>query len=394
MLTIWTGFVPTDSIGIVEARVERLANRARRQGFPVPSLTAGVSERRDVGGIIKDWTEITIEAEGRLALGNYEFVGTIARLEDGTPFVTYAPGVDRHLDGDWKPEHVNYCDHCKTLRDRNDTYIVRGSDGYHQVGSTCIKDFTGHSASAITGWLSAYEDLSISDEDIEGWSRSATRFYPTTSIISIAARLASRGGYISRAKGEMEGRIPTAQLVRNWLTATGREMREWHEDYPATDDSEKLYNDTMTVLENPDPNNTSDWYNDIVTLVQAGGVQWRHVGIVSSAVILGMRQQERRSVEARPESNYFGEVGERLTMEHVKVMLKRGFEGAYGFSYVLRFDVGGNDAVWFASASNATDELEEGDIITLTATVKKHETDSRSHRPTTILTRGKFEKEN
>lgn len=390
-VTLWSGSIPVDAKDIVESRVERIARRAQRQGFPVPFIrydgeySVKVDELTSV-----DYVSLDIIADGALRLGDFEFVGTISALEGGEPFITYAPGVERT---DYIPDRVNYCDHCHTLRDRKDTYIVRndGDAALFQVGSSCIKDYTGHSPAAIVGWLSAVDSISFSEDEVSGWGRSATRFYDPASIIGIAARIVSKAGYISKQKAADEDRAATGELVRSWLTARTTELRRFEEDYPDDEASERLYNDTMQAI--AVGNATSEWMSDIIRLASATGVQWRHVGILGSAVILGLRQQEDKVVrEQRGESNFIGSKGERITLTNVTVTMKRGYENAYGQGYVIRMSHGNDDLLWFGSGY-AAESVEEGDIVTLTATVKNHELDKRSDRPTTVVNRPVITKE-
>lgn len=384
MIALWTGTVPVDAIDIIDARVDRLRRRAVAKGFPVPSVLRGTRSFRSRDGTSTEWMNLVIEADGPLQIGKFEFVGTISALGDGFPFVTYAPGVAR-VDSDYAT--VNYCDHCRTFRNRVDTYIVRDRDSgvTTQVGSTCIKDFTGHDPALIVAWLRAVEDLSFSDEEVDGWGRSATRFYDVEDIISKSARIVSKTGYVSRQKSEEEGRISTAEVIRGWLSAAGVFLERYEGDFPSDDSSTKLYEDTMDAIANVEP--TSEWAEDIVRLAGAGSIQWRHVGILGSAVILGMRKVEREASEGRPPSHFLGAIGERLTFTDVVVTLKRGYENAYGTGYVIRMSSGSDDLLWFGSNSAAA--LNEGDVITITGTVKNHEVDSRSNRETTVLTRCK-----
>jgi len=263
--------------------------------------------------------------------------------------------------------------------------VVNDAGFYHQVGSTCIKDFTGHSPAAIVGWLDAVNDLTFSDEEVAGWGRSATRFYSPVEVIGFASRVVAQEGYVSKQKSEDENRQSTAEQVRSAVSGS---IARFEREFPICDESEALYFATMEAIEEAVSQPAgSDWMADIIRLASAPGVQWRHIGILASAVILGLRQQERAALANRPESNFFGTIGERLTLSGVKVVMKRAYDGAYGRSFVIRFDVNGNDAVWFASWSEAAEDLREGDTIGLTGTVKAHEMDNRSDRPTTVLTR-------
>ena len=385
-IALWTGVVPVDAIDTIEARVDRLRKRAERVGFPVPTALHGSRSFRSNDGVSTEWMNLVIEADGPLQIGDFEFVGTISALGDGSPFITYAPGVERT---DYAPDRVNYCDHCHTLRDRNNTYIVRsdGDAALFQVGSSCIKDYTGHDPALIVAWLRAVNDLSFSDEEVEGWGRSATRFYDVSTIIDYAARIVSKTGYISKQKSEEEGRVSTAESIRAWLSAGTTVEREFNIAYPVDEASERLFNDTMVAVGSS--LGTSDWALDIARLVNAGSVQWRHVGILGSAVILGMRKVEREAAEGVPESHFIGTIGQHLEFSDVLVTLVRGYENMYGQGYVIRMRVNGcDDLLWFSSGA-AGESINEGDTIRLVGTVKGHEVDSRSHRETTVLTRCK-----
>lgn len=383
---IWTGNVPVDATDLVVERVERLAKRALRQGFPIPVVHFG--DRFSLPGYAEgttvDWVAATISASGKLALGNYEFVGTISALEDGSPFITYSPGADRLAIPFILT--VNFCDHCQTERYRKDTYLVRDKDGsVKQVGSSCIKDFTGHDPSSIVGWLAAVESLSFDDDEIQGWNRTATVFYGPDRIVSLAARIVSKVGYVSKQKAYDEERISTGELLRSWLSSP--KPKEFDEDFPSTDASEALYIATRDAVLDKRGVSTNEWEQDILTLAAASGVQWRHVGILGSAVILGLRAQEHRVNNGRGESNFIGERSQRLDFTDVTIKMKRMFDGQYGTSYVIRMSVNeSDDLLTFASGAFAY-AVNEGDVVSFTATVKGHELDSRSERPTTVLTR-------
>ena len=384
---IWTGNVPFDATDLVVTRVERLVKRALKQGFPVPKVTFG--EPFDLPGYVEGttvrWCEASITASGKLALGDYEFIGTISALEGGKPFVTYAPGVER-VDDTFAT--VNFCDHCQTTRLRNDTYIVRSADGVtKQVGSSCIKDFTGHDPSSIVGWMAAIESLSLSDDEIQGWNRTATIFYDPDRIVSLAARIVAKIGYVSKQKAYDEDKSSTGELLRSWLSASGKNLAGFNEDFPDSDASEALYIATRDAVLAKNGVSTNEWEQDILTLAAASGVQWRHVGILGSAVILGLRAQEQRATANRGESNFIGERGQRLDFTDVTVKLKREYHGDYGTSYVIRMSVNESDDLLTFASGAFVYAVNEGDVVAFTATVKGHELDRRSERPTTVLTR-------
>ena len=67
---------------------------------------------------------------------------------------------------------------------------------------------------------------------------------------------------------------------------------------------------------------------------------------------------------------YFGEIGERIRDVPVVLESLGSFDGAYGTSYVYRFNANGAQLIWFTSSWK---NLDEGAQYTLTGTVKKHE---------------------
>jgi hypothetical protein len=160
------------------------------------------------------------------------------------------------------------------------------------------------------------------------------------------------------------------------------------EAYPADDAAQALYDATYEAIEQSTSYN--EWEADVVRLAKADGVQWKHVGILASAVILGLRKQERKAMsQAKGESNFIGAKGDRITIP-VKVTMKREFDGQFGPSFLIRMLANEHDdLIWFASWSETVDAISEGDEFTIVGTVKNHELDKRTDRPTTVLTRCK-----
>lgn len=67
---------------------------------------------------------------------------------------------------------------------------------------------------------------------------------------------------------------------------------------------------------------------------------------------------------------YVGEVGQRLRNMTAIYQSTRGFAGRYGWTYIHTFETGGDTLVWFTAVEL---DLEIGQPVDLTGTVKKHE---------------------
>ena len=76
-----------------------------------------------------------------------------------------------------------------------------------------------------------------------------------------------------------------------------------------------------------------------------------------------------------PKSNseYIGEEKERLRNLHVILVGSRTVESSYGTSILYTFKMGDNVLTWFCSGAGLDEDIENGDAILLTGTVKKHQ---------------------
>ena len=90
----------------------------------------------------------------------------------------------------------------------------------------------------------------------------------------------------------------------------------------------------------------------------------------------GIRDKVENALkEARPHidinSEWVGEIGERLKEIPVTLSFVRGFEGYYGFSQIVKFQSEeGNYFTWFTAVNLSSYEI--GDKLLLTGTVKDH----------------------
>jgi len=92
-----------------------------------------------------------------------------------------------------------------------------------------------------------------------------------------------------------------------------------------------------------------------------------HPDFIGEDLIKEMRDAVAKEMST---SEYVGEIGERLRGLMVTFEGSRGFDGAYGYTYVYTFKYGDNILNWFTTKEL---DLDEGQYVSLTGTVKKHE---------------------
>lgn len=81
-------------------------------------------------------------------------------------------------------------------------------------------------------------------------------------------------------------------------------------------------------------------------------------------------ERKFREVEGPSLSNFVGEVGERLRDLTATYKSRRGFSGMYGWTNIYTFQINEDILVWFTTVEL---ELEKGQTVNLSGTVKKHE---------------------
>lgn len=102
--------------------------------------------------------------------GSYwEFIGVITPSSQGKALLNLVPGV-QNTEGVKRMYSANpyYCDHCRKVRIRNETFIVTDGTQYRQVGRNCLKDFVGGSDPlAILNFFAWFQDAKALQKRME-----------------------------------------------------------------------------------------------------------------------------------------------------------------------------------------------------------------------------------
>lgn len=262
---------------IYEANYQTLAGKLNRLNAKLAKINVPVIKWQCVGTHDEAHPEIAnalvrfidIEVEAApVAQNGWEFVATIVHTDDGN-IIRSVPGYEVPAEYRDRP---TWCDHCRTNRVRRDTYIVRHTDGRTmQVGSSCLEDFIGAPASALTKsaaiLLNAFDvcDAAQKREWLGGCGALSTyRIDLDTFLQNVAAVVLSVGRYITR-KMARESEANTDDRTRRILTATSDAALYAMRSLPAiTPEAEKLAADARAwVLARyspvvTDPNDMSD----------------------------------------------------------------------------------------------------------------------------------------
>jgi hypothetical protein len=323
-------------------------------------------------------TEITGAAP---CYNGWTFLAAVDTIETeaGADFILRtAPGIE-DSGVDRSTLEAGRCEHCGTVRtNRRYTYRVRHTETgeTRQVGSTCIKDFTGWAGKPV--FISVDELTDQVDDFLGGFTSSGPEYTPET-VVAAAWAISRRFGWVpaSAAYGELTS---TRSLVSSYLYGLSRADRELQHDVAdqVAAASEMAKTIIPALLDGLD--GTGDYVTNLKICLRAASVEQRHLGIVVSAVaayerMIGDRTRKETEATSHRESQYAGTKGQKLTVTGTISRLMP-IEGSFGYtpktSMLVIVEAGTTVAKMFTTAAWAWD-VEQGQEITVTGTVKEHE---------------------
>lgn len=403
--------VPTDKWETAEKKIENLRSRAAKKGM------AGHVKIIDMGEItkevVKERAELNLDGEVEvpgvvevyrfkqiafhvepIKINGWSFLATLNHLEPKVNLVLAVPGTEDlglNLHEDYGAADP-WCDHCKTSRDRRDTYLVRHEDGtIKQVGSSCLKDFLGHDPSAMlfcAQWSHLVDEFESEFSSEGGMWMGRPDCWGLWYVLRLASASIMERGFVSRKAArdnEYSQLWPTADEVSLWLEPPKKKGNDW-KDPKITAQSDRLAFGTWWWLQELSKTGQNNEYLDNLTaLSKVGYVPRRGIGLAASAPASYRRAQEKileveREYCKNKDSEHIGEEGQRVQLT-VRVEKVIELEGNYGITYLHKMRTLEGDLVtWFGSKC-----LIDGATYTMRAAIKRH--DVYKDTKQTVITR-------
>lgn len=363
------------------AKIEKINARAAKKGL-AGSLTMTADEviEVEVDEVTKIRTErvmYDVKIQGNApAYNGWEFVAKLDWDANAGLIVRSIPGavaVDREsLTEGW-------CDHCRTTRQRLVTYVVRNQESGQQiqVGSSCLKDFTGQYTTI------AFPELK-GDDDEEGgfFGGRGEREYSPLTVLAVAWACVKlegfkpAGSYGSTTKGDVMTALSPSKSKHD---------REWAAKIaPLADEAAEKAAKLLAWILSDDFSGTTDYVLNLKAVAAGKMVSARNVGILASAPQTWAKSLERSLVREREasvyaNSEYVGtapdkEKGVKGSRETLTVTIKaiRYLDNDWNGSttlYTMITDEG-NVVKWFASNDILGEEI--GARFVIKGTVKAH----------------------
>jgi len=378
-----THTIPSNNLATLNDRIDRMNKAAIKLHLAQIVVTETAREVKPQmvngkeTGLFTEWVTVDVVGESPIING-WTFIAQLAHGEQGN--------IVRNLSGDPLPESYRTapadCDHCHTNRARNETYILRNeSSEYKQVGSSCLKDFTGHGdPHSIAAWLENLNALTSgltedTDDDMsDGYGGS--HLIDSQNFLTHVSAIIRTYGWMGRTKAEINQTVSTCdKAISNMLTGfLVTRVTPTEEDYSLA----KIALEWGKVL---DGRSEYEW--NLHLICQNNYCEPRNLGLLASLIVAYRKAHGQSETGSKTASEFIGSVGDKVTVE-VDVTSIKEIEGQYGLTSVVNMRSGDNAITWFASGAA---KVEQGQHYTLKGTVKKHEAYNGIN--TTYLTRCK-----
>jgi len=398
--------VPGHRLPELSARVEKLNRRAKKAGGGIEvSVTEYACEVLEtLFGKRHPTGRVAIAATVRLGgvvpkINGWAFVAKVEHHAEIGNIVARAPGYEAHA----LPESLRTadpnCDHCNTVRRRNDTFVLVDPAGVQKrIGRNCLADFlrTEDVSAALAIWRLFYELRAELSEYGDDWGGSGFSLPGVRSFLAATSSAIRHEGWVSSGVARDYGKTATKDTA-SWIV--GKRPREpqalierWEALQPSPKDVEEAEAVIGWAEELGGREHVSDYLHNLRVSIALGYVDHKHAGLVASAVVAYRKEKEieieRQKRVARPPSTYFGTIKARYTFDALEVVAVRYIEGNYGVKTLLVLaDAEGHVFKWFASGER---EFAKGDVVKGNGTIKAHETYKDNKE--TLLTRCAFEK--
>jgi hypothetical protein len=383
--------IPSLNLGRLEARILELNKKCKKLKLE-PIVLAHIGHERRVDektGDVMIYHRVSVTGQ-RPIVNGWEYIATLEHTDEGN-IIRTVPGTDVE-DGflaDFQKKD-KWCDHCRTNRRRNDTYLLReiSTKAVKQVGRNCLSDFTGHAnplalAQAAEFLALACESAEACRDLLEGFGCGTTDrgAFDLEYFLSWVHSCIRRSGWVSRSSIEAHYGVgeATADQARRLIKDYRKDpdAAAIKEMIPTDADRTRVTAALAWIREGEGIDTSVDFLNNLSVVCKGDLLSHRHIGIAAALFIAfdraeGDRRARERHAAQGAASQWQGKEGERLTITVTceSAYHHKSDDWRIGIIHIYTLiDNEGNQYKWFSSR----DCLDEGTIYQLSATVKKHD---------------------
>jgi hypothetical protein len=380
--------IPESSFFSFSVAMEKIQRRAIKIGFDVPSYELiGQDLVIDDDGVMFMCHKVEVD-NVQSKLNGYHLVAKIDHTAHLDYNVVHVFDREANVNVDEMSKADCFCEHCGTHRKRNSTYLVSDGSKLTQVGSSCLKDFTGHdSAEAIAKFYAEVFDVFAEHtkrpNKNSDWDEHY-QYFNTDSVITMIMQHIKEFGYVKASEATESVRSTKSIIVDALLMGDGKifpdlEFVNGFKDYVATLKNDH-YDSFSTNLKNS---------------LMFSGCRLPSIGYIAGGVSMYLKHLNKKEGKG---SKAFGVEKARYDLELTlskEPEVVESFYQSYGrvtnYDFVYFFeDEDGNCFKWSTGNGQIYNMYHDSDThklkIKLRGTVKKHYT-TKSGTTITVLTR-------
>ena len=382
-------FIPESAIDSLETKLATIRRKCAKYGCEFSYSRIGETFKKvEIQDEEGRWTKVTIKAievevsGTAIAESGWRLAGKIEHLETGNVIHSFSDVVIP----DWYRSASPRCEHCNSDRHRKETYVLYHAENnsWKQVGSSCLKDFTGYvSAEMAAAIASVYTLLERVAEDRIHIERSP-KYFEIESVMCYAIECVKHWGYHKAEEGHAATRNQVIDLMHKHMKLPAS-IGSVTFDPMSTTNLQTFKDMRLRLLA---LNANDDYTNNLQVFLKAEDVPENGLGIVVSAVpyynnLIARDVEQRKLAEETSNSEFVGNVGDKLTIDIATVKLVNIYDGYYGSTWRYQIvDAHGNVFMWDASSpmwdTVCVEDSPKGDVIEglplqIKGTIKKHD---------------------
>lgn len=267
--------------------------------------------------ISKPYVKFTVETPV-VKHDGWTFAGTMTWDEEAGLVTRMAPNQELIS----HPE-AKLCDVCKTVRHRNDTYIVQKDSEQKQVGSNCLKQFMGIKPAGL--WMLEYDFAPPEGPDSNYVNGRAGRWdefrVDATEMMGLALAISEEHGWVSKSAAYEYGKTSTVERL---FRLTEKSTKPDIHDRGLYTRGQELHGEAAKVIEYAkNIDGDSEYARNMRSIASAETVANRNISTLVSA-IGGYQREQAKKIETannpeKKESYWVGEVEQKFSEPKVTV---------------------------------------------------------------------------
>lgn len=355
--------IPEDRFKEFEAKIKKVKKQCEKYDCGFGLKLIGKEER-----VIKDGDRkyvvpcMKIKVAGTAVINGWEFIGVLEHKEGGNIFRTYA---GKTINPEYRMAPPK-CDHCNTLRNRKDTYIVQNIETgvQKQVGKSCLMAYTkGWSADRVACVMSVIDVMkeaeACNDADMIKYAK---HMFSTGNVMKAAFILKNKGKTYAKRFND-NGAVSNYEEIVAMISGransdTEVELRNLGIDETtlARDTSVDMNDAYKDIIEFIKSNPDNEYAKNIAILAQSTHCESRDFGLIAwlpYAIERSKRkkEEEERKKNSNSKSIWHYKEGDKVELKGCKVTAGYSYNTMYG-DYTYYEILNGDDVYMWKSTKS------------------------------------------